>query len=123
MSRPGSNRAIADNWRGLYGSDPFSSIYRVFKLKAALARQRAPRFAPENASKQKAGTRFQFHQNLTLSACSDRTASNGAFRTNLAVMMGFSRVGYLLYMSLAIWNRQTLSIRNLNLADYGLNPS
>ena len=23
---PRSNRAIADNWRGLYGSDPFSSM-------------------------------------------------------------------------------------------------
>jgi hypothetical protein len=30
-SRPGSNRAIADNWRGLYGSDPFSSIDRIFE--------------------------------------------------------------------------------------------
>jgi hypothetical protein len=25
-SRPRSDRVIADSWRGLYGSDPFSSI-------------------------------------------------------------------------------------------------
>jgi len=25
---PRSDRAIADNWRGLYGSDPFSSMLR-----------------------------------------------------------------------------------------------
>src|SRR5882757_9422372 len=28
MSRPRSNRAIADSWRGLYGSVPFSSTLR-----------------------------------------------------------------------------------------------
>ena len=28
MSRPGRDRAIADNWRGLYGSDRFSSMLR-----------------------------------------------------------------------------------------------
>jgi hypothetical protein len=28
MSRPPSDRVIADNWRGLYGSAPFSSMLR-----------------------------------------------------------------------------------------------
>jgi hypothetical protein len=34
MSRPRSDRVIADNWRGLYGSDPFSSIWPLAAFAA-----------------------------------------------------------------------------------------
>ena len=31
---PRSDRVIADSWRGLYGSDPFSSIWRPVAIEA-----------------------------------------------------------------------------------------
>jgi hypothetical protein len=34
MEPPRSNRIIADDWRGLYGSDLFSSIWRPVATKA-----------------------------------------------------------------------------------------
>jgi hypothetical protein len=34
MEPPRSNRIIADDWRGLYGSDLFSSIWRLVAIDA-----------------------------------------------------------------------------------------
>ena len=39
MSRPGWSRAIADNWRGLYGSDLFSSMSRGCRIAGSLKRR------------------------------------------------------------------------------------
>ena len=36
MEPPRSNRIIADNWRGLYGSDLFSSIWRLVAMPVAI---------------------------------------------------------------------------------------
>jgi len=36
MEPPRSDRVIADSWRGLYGSDPFSSIWRLVAILVAI---------------------------------------------------------------------------------------
>ena len=43
---PRSDRAIADNWRGLYGSDPFSSIRPPATFEAALRSRKTTQFYP-----------------------------------------------------------------------------
>jgi hypothetical protein len=42
MEPPRSNRIIADNWRGLYGSDLFSSIWRLVAMLVAIEALSSP---------------------------------------------------------------------------------
>jgi hypothetical protein len=48
MEPPRSNRIIADDWRGLYGSDLFSSIWRLVAIEALFWPPRNRNFARKN---------------------------------------------------------------------------